>query len=172
MRTPPLLALACAASLLTWSAATLSADARPPQTLQRTPMPIQSSYPVIVTAKLAASRDFYVRRLGFEVVFEASWFVYLASGQSAIAFMSPDHPSQPPGPERFNGQGMFITLQVADAAAAFEAVQKAGARVAYPLRDEPWGQRRFGLVDPNGMWVDVVQQTEPAAGYWDKYMAR
>jgi hypothetical protein len=39
------------------------------------------------------------------VVFEASWFVYLAAtGDHAfgIAFMAPDHPSQPPGPERFN----------------------------------------------------------------------
>lgn len=135
-------------------------------------MQLQSSYPVVVTDKLRQSRDFYVQRLGFDVVFEASWFVYLASGPYGIAFMSPDHPSQPPGPEKFNGQGLFLTLQTADAAAEFKRLKEAGVAIAYPLRDEAWGQRRFGLVDPSGMWVDVVQQIEPAKGYWEKYSVR
>lgn len=29
--------------------------------------------------------------------------------------------------------------------------------------------RGFGLVDPNGMWVDVVQQIEPQPGFWEPY---
>jgi uncharacterized glyoxalase superfamily protein PhnB len=70
----------------------------------------------------------------------------------------------------FNGKGVFLTLQVADAAAEFQRLAAAGVRIAWPLRDEAWGQRRFGLVDPAGMWVDVVQQIDPAPGYWDAYM--
>ncbi len=135
-------------------------------------MELQSSYPVIVTDKLTECRDFYGRWFGFNVVFEATWFVYLASSgdQSyGVAFMTPDHPSRPPGPEAFNGKGMFLTLQVADARAEFERLETAGVTIAYPLQDEPWGQRRFGLFDPAGMWVDVVQQTEPAPGFWDRY---
>ena len=38
------------------------------------------------------------------------------------------------------------------------------------LRDEPFGQRRFGLFDPAGVWLDVVEQIEPAAGWWDRYL--
>jgi uncharacterized glyoxalase superfamily protein PhnB len=133
-------------------------------------MELQSLYPIIVTDKLTECRDFYTRWFGFQVVFEASWFAYLSSGAYGVAFMSPDHPSQPPGPEAFNGKGMFLTLQVADAKAEFERLQEAGASIAYPLQDEPWGQRRFGLFDPAGTWVDVVQQTEPAPGFWDKYI--
>ena len=135
-------------------------------------MDLQSSYPVVVTEKLAESRDFYAR-LGFEVVFEASWFVYLTvSGDSSsgIAFMSPDHPSSPPDPRAFAGDGSFLTLQVEDASAAYEEVKKHGFKIDYDLRDEPWGQRRFGMVDPAGIWVDVVEQTEPAPRFWDPYM--
>lgn len=33
-----------------------------------------------------------------------------------------------------------------------------------------FGQRRFGLFDPAGVWIDVVEQIEPAAGWWDKYL--
>ena len=35
---------------------------------------------------------------------------------------------------------------------------------------EPWGQRRFMVQDPSGFLVDVVEQIEPAAGFWDQYM--
>jgi uncharacterized glyoxalase superfamily protein PhnB len=136
-------------------------------------MQLQAAYPVVVTDKLAECREFYTRRLGFQVVFEASWFVYVTSGGDhpyGIAFMAPDHPSQPPGPEAFGGEGMFLTLQVEDAAMEFERLTTAGVSIAYPLKDEPWGQRRFGLFDPAGMWVDVVQQIEPKPGFWDSYM--
>jgi catechol 2,3-dioxygenase-like lactoylglutathione lyase family enzyme len=140
---------------------------------QEPAMQLESAYPVIVTDAIVPCRDFYVRHFAFQVVFESSWFIYLQSSVNpavALAFMSPDHPSQPPGPEKFNGQGMFFTLQVADAAAEFSKVQQSGARIAYAVRDEPWGQRRFGLFDPAGTWVDVVQQIEPAPGFWDPYL--
>ena len=135
-------------------------------------MKLEAAYPIVVTDRLADCRAFYTHRLGFKIVFEATWFVYLQApgGPYGVAFMAPDHPSQPPGPETFTGHGMFLTLQVADAAAEFERLTRAGAAIAYPLRDEPWGQRRFGLIDPAGLWLDVVQQIEPEPGFWDPYV--
>lgn len=135
-------------------------------------MKLESAYPVVVTPKLTECRDFYVQRIGFEVVFEASWFAYLVAGPESphgIAFMTPDHPSRPPGPEPFDGNGILLTLQVPDAAAECERLSQAGVSIAHPLQDEPWGQRRFGLRDPAGTWVDVVQQIEPEPGFWDRY---
>ncbi|MGH7324513.1 MAG: VOC family protein [Candidatus Rokuibacteriota bacterium] len=136
-------------------------------------MQVQDAYPIVVTDKLTECRDFYTRWFGFQIAFEASWFVYLASAGDpphGIAFMAADHPSQPPGPETFTGKGMFLTFQVADVAMEFKRLLEAGVRIAYPLRGEPWGQRRFGLLDPAGMWVDIVQHIDPEPGYWDKYM--
>jgi uncharacterized glyoxalase superfamily protein PhnB len=151
------------------------AENEKPVTAQKegAPMQLQAAYQVVVTDKTVECRDFYVKWFGFQVIFEASWFVYLASSDNpsyGIAFMTPDHPSQPPGPEKFSGQGMFLTLQVADSAAQFNRLKNAGVNIAYALRDEPWGQRRFGLFDPAGVWIDVVQQIEPASGFWDKYL--
>ncbi len=135
-------------------------------------MKLEDAYPIVVTDRLAECREFYTRRLGFRVAFEASWFVYLQSAGDrpyGIAFMAADHPSQPPGPETFTGKGMFLTLQVPDAAAEFARLSGAGVPIAYGLRDEPWGQRRFALVDPSGTWVDVVQHIDPQPGFWDPY---
>jgi uncharacterized glyoxalase superfamily protein PhnB len=128
-------------------------------------MKLHDAYAIIVTDKFAACRDFYTRTLRFQIAFEASWFVYLTSTGDrprGIAFMAPDHPSQPPGPETFTGKGIFLTLQVDDASAEFERLAASGVRIAYPLRDEPREQRRFALVDPAGMWVGVVQHIDPS----------
>jgi len=128
-------------------------------------------YPIIVTPRLGDCRDFWTRHLGFAVVFEASWFVLLrAEAESAtLAFMHPDHPSAPPGPESFAGKGLCFELQVEDAKAAFAEYERSGGPVGLPLTDEPFGQRRFGFTDPSGLWVDVVEQIEPAPGYWERY---
>jgi catechol 2,3-dioxygenase-like lactoylglutathione lyase family enzyme len=135
---------------------------------------LQGVYPVIVVdpTNVPACRDFYVHVFGFEIVFQATWFVYLSAGDNghAIAFMASDHPSQPPGPETFAGSGMFVTLQVADAAQELARLEGMGVSIAYGLRDEAWGQRRFGVYDPAGVWVDVVQQIEPVPGFWDPFL--
>lgn len=136
-------------------------------------MQIQDLYTIVVTDQLAASQAFYMRWFGFQVGFESSWFVYLLSEGDrpfGLALMSSDHPSAPPGPEPYSGKGMCLEFQVADAAAEYERLQRSGLAIAYPLRDEPWGQRRFGLADPTGVWIDVVQQIEPVAGYWQQYI--
>ncbi|MDQ3697792.1 MAG: VOC family protein [Gemmatimonadota bacterium] len=136
-------------------------------------MELQDFYPIVVTEHLAGCRDFYRQWFGLEVAFEASWFVLLKSGEegkASIAFMHPTHPSAPPGPEPFSGQGMCLEFQVADARTEYERLVRGGVALSLSLRDEPFGQRRFGLFDPAGVWIDVVEQIEPAAGWWDKYL--
>jgi GNAT superfamily N-acetyltransferase/uncharacterized glyoxalase superfamily protein PhnB len=134
-------------------------------------MRLQSFYPIIVTDELAACRDFYQRWFGLAVVFEARWFVLLGSSEAgaAVAFMRPDHPSAPPGPEPFSGKGMCLEFEVGDARAEYGRFVAGGAPLALPLRDEPFGQRRFGLFDPAGVWIDVVEQIDSAPGWWDRY---
>jgi catechol 2,3-dioxygenase-like lactoylglutathione lyase family enzyme len=140
-------------------------------------MKVRDLYPLITTPALFQARDFYVAHFGFKVLFEAAWFVYLSGPAedgtrgATLAFMSPDHPSNPPGPEAFNGLGMILTVEVEDAGAVFERLSGAGAPIVHPLTDEDWGQRRFMTRDPSGVLVDVVQQTQPADGFWERYPA-
>jgi catechol 2,3-dioxygenase-like lactoylglutathione lyase family enzyme len=135
-------------------------------------MRLKSFYPIVVTERGPECRDFYQRWFGLEVVFEARWFVLLGPGDgtATVAFMSPDHPSAPPGPEPFSGKGMCLEFQVDDAKAEYERFVQGGAPLGLTLRDEPFGQRRFGLFDPAGVWLDIVEQIEPEAGFWEKYL--
>jgi catechol 2,3-dioxygenase-like lactoylglutathione lyase family enzyme len=138
-------------------------------------MRVRDLYPLITTPALFAVRDFYVRYFGFAVIFEASWCVYLAGeadGETrgaAIAFLHPDHPSSPPGPEPFDGRGVTVTIEVADARVAYAVLTQSDAPIVHPLTDEEWGQRRFTTKDPAGVLVDVVEQREPAPGYWEQF---
>lgn len=138
---------------------------------------VRDLYPLITTPHLTEVRDFYVSHFGLAVVFEASWFVYLSgagepgSRGATLAFMHPDHPSSPPGPEVFSGKGAILTLEVSDAAGLYEKL-RGRVPVVHPLTDEDWGQRRFMIRDPAGVLVDVVEQISPKPGYWDPYLAQ
>jgi uncharacterized glyoxalase superfamily protein PhnB len=131
-----------------------------------------NTYPLITTRSLGATRDFYLTHFGMTIVFEARWVAMLSDrddGTISLGLMSEDHPSSPPGPEPFDGRGMIITVQVADASEAHDRLSRMGAPITYGLTDEPWGQRRFMTSDPSGTSVDVVEQTEPAPGFWEQY---
>jgi catechol 2,3-dioxygenase-like lactoylglutathione lyase family enzyme len=138
-------------------------------------MNYQDVYSVFVTKDLKATKDFYVKWFNFQIYFESSFFILLAavSGDKSfsIGFIDEVHPSSPPDISAMDGKSaVFLTLQVEDAQMEYEKLQKEGLNIYYHLKDEDWGQRRFGIVDPNGMYVDIVQQTTPKQGFWDQYM--
>ena len=136
-------------------------------------MHLSGMYPIVMTDRLAECRRFWVELLGFEAVFEATWIVVLSSSgsRSLVAFMSPDHPSTPPGRERFGEAGLLLTLEVEDVDAECDRLAARGVAILHGPVDEPWGQRRFMLRDPAGVWVDVVRQIPLAEGFWDRYAA-
>jgi len=136
-------------------------------------MRYEDAYPVVFVHDLAATTQFYSRTLGLDVLFESDFFVLFAlpgEARGAVAFVLEDHPTSPPdGPAISPGASAFLTLQVADAAEACEQLVSAGTAIEYPLRDEPWGQRRFGLLDPHGVYVDLVEQIEPDPDFWPRF---
>jgi len=138
-------------------------------------MKIKDTYPVFVTKQLTETKNYYVDVLQFDVAFESTWFVLLQiKGEHPhfIAFMDEQHPTSPPSMPAMDAKsGVFLTLEVADANAAYEKFIAAGREVYYHLKEEQWGQKRFGLIDPNGMYIDIVEQIEPEEGYWDQYMS-
>lgn len=134
---------------------------------------VKGMYPVVITTNIKSTKEFYTKWFGYSIVFQSSWFILLSSpgeNSSMIAFMDEIHPSTPPSPKAAKGDGLFLTIDVADSKALFDVLKKAKAEFAYGLREEPWGQRRFALKDPNGIWIDIVEQIQPKEGWWDEYM--
>lgn len=112
----------------------------------------------IVTEKLAESKAFYRDVLGFAVAFENEFYLLMRSpGGEHLSFLLPDHPSQQSlFHKSFEGQGIYLTLEVDHVDDELERISRLGVPLAVGLRDEPWGDRHFAIVDPNGVAIDVV----------------
>lgn len=118
-------------------------------------------YPIISAGNLAASKDFYQRLAGLVPVWENDWFVLLQAPnrpEVQLAFIRPDHESIPAAFRSQRPAGVVVTIEVPDAAQAFEHATRHGFAMVQQLRDEAFGQRHFMVADPDGLAVDVVQQ--------------
>ena len=112
-----------------------------------------------VTSNLKETKSFYTEVLKMEVVFENDFYLLLKvkNGTDQISFLLPNHESQqslfqPP----FNGKGAYLTIEVDNVDEVYEQMKVKKIPIAITLRDEPWGDRHFAIVDPNGIGIDIV----------------
>lgn len=118
----------------------------------------------IVTEKMAESKEFYSGLLGFGVTFENEFYLLMHTPNKSaeLAFLLPNHPSQQPlFHHKFEGRGMFLTIEVDNVDQLYEVVKNKGVEIKIPIRDEPWGDRHFAIEDPNGIGIDVVTYSAP-----------
>ncbi len=104
--------------------------------------------PNIRSDRPAETRDFFVNLLGFEVAMDMGWVVTLASPTNPsvqVTIIGNDDPSAP-----------GISVEVCDVEAVYARAVDLGLEIAYPLRDEEWGVRRFMLRAPSGTTVNVL----------------
>lgn len=116
----------------------------------------------IITTKLAESKAFYMKHLGFGVTFENEFYLLLhtPSHEAEISFLLPNHPSQDTLFHKpFQGQGIYLTIEVDDVDKMYEVMRQKHIPIKIELRDEPWGDRHFAIEDPNGVSIDIVHHT-------------
>lgn len=119
--------------------------------------------PGIVTRRVGESKSFYLK-LGFELVFENDWYVLLQLNGQELAFMQPGLDFQKPMfRHEYPGRGMWLTVELPDVDVAFDKAKASGIPIEFGPLDEPWGDRHFAVLDPNGIPVDFVRHTPPQA---------
>ncbi|MGW1410115.1 VOC family protein [Streptomyces sp. NPDC002403] len=130
-------------------------------------------YPVLATRDVAASRDFYTRHLGFEVTFEADWYVSLRrpdAPQYELALLDHTHPTLPEDHQVALRGGLLLNFEVDDVDAEHQRiVVEAGLPEVLPLRTEKFGQRHFIVAAPDGVLIDVITVVPPSEEYAAKY---
>jgi uncharacterized glyoxalase superfamily protein PhnB len=111
-------------------------------------MTVTRVVPNIRSDQPSDTRTFFVDLFGFEVAMELGWVTTLAA---------PHHPSVQitiVAGDDMAAPGITVEVPAVDAVHAI-AVER-GLEIAYPLRDEDWGVRRFMLREPGGTVVIVM----------------
>lgn len=117
-----------------------------------------------ITSGLNETKEFYQRVLGFEVVFENDFYLLMKvpGGTEQVSFLLPNHETQQPlFKPAFGGKGAYLTIEVENVDAEFDRINRLKIPMAISLRSEPWGDRHFAIVDPNGIGIDIVTYTAP-----------
>lgn len=118
----------------------------------------------IITNKLQETKEFYTQILGFGLGFENDFYLLMHTPNKSaeISFLQANHPSQKPiFQKEFPGQGVYLTIEVENIDEVYKQIKSKNVDIEIELRDEVWGDRHFGIVDPNGVGIDIVTYTKP-----------
>ncbi|MDN5288126.1 MAG: hypothetical protein JWR38_4400 [Mucilaginibacter sp.] len=104
----------------------------------------------INTPDIAAAKRFYQDVLGLDLLMDHGWITTYGSTDDMniqISFASE------------GGSGTAtpdLSIEVDDVDAALERMTKAGFPIIYGPADEPWGVRRFYVLDPFGKLINIL----------------
>ena len=113
-------------------------------------MSILRVVPNLKSDRFDESRKFYAEFLGFNVAMDMGWVMTFASPINPTAQVTVLAGSDSAGLHP------HISIEVSDVDAVHAQAVARGLEIVYPLTDEPWGVRRFYVVDPNGSVINLM----------------
>ena len=111
----------------------------------------EKAIPILPADDLRIAKQFYVEKLGFEVLFEASEDEKsgILGLQRGTIYLTLDSPMSG------HGRDACVSLQVESADAYYDEWRQR-VEVKRPPKNEPWGARTFDLIDPFGNTIFVI----------------
>ncbi|MFD7843556.1 VOC family protein [Nocardia sp. NPDC059764] len=107
-----------------------------------------------------ASARFLIEHFGFTEKMSADGFVNLTrpdAGFDVIYLRTGLGSFKPDRIAGSAGQGLLVVFVVDDIDAEYARVQGEGVPIVTPIETEPWGERYFQALDPNGIVIQLVQ---------------
>lgn len=130
-------------------------------------MKIEKLTPNLVVRDVAASMEFYRAVLGLQpaiTVPDQPPYVFgsVTAGSVEILFndqkaVAADYPALGAKPI---GGSLTLFLEVEGIEDALAAVQKSGAKITMPLKEQFYGMREFAFEDPEGWEVTIAERTK------------
>lgn len=102
---------------------------------------------VLAVNDLAASRRFYVEKLGFREDLEVEGWAFLSRGACRLRIgHCPDAQSM----WKAQDHSWFAYLHVEDISGLHRELVRKGVELWHDLAEKPWGMREFAIVTPDG----------------------
>ncbi|MFL1376003.1 VOC family protein [Nocardiopsis protaetiae] len=111
-----------------------------------------------------AAADWFVEHIGFELGVDIGWYVNTQHPRHknfSLDFVARDHGSSPEGLRGREVAGALVAFLVPDVEVEEKRLREAGLEITLPLVREPWGQYRFQVAGPQGLFVEILQMSEP-----------
>jgi catechol 2,3-dioxygenase-like lactoylglutathione lyase family enzyme len=115
------------------------------------------------TTDLAASIDFYTKRLGFTLAFQHEDFYAGVRAGGHVVHLKLVDEEDPSIAYVDLGDHFHLYLETDDVMAAAERVQLAGVRFEREVHETPWGTREFVIKDDQGHTLYFGQPRTVAA---------
>jgi catechol 2,3-dioxygenase-like lactoylglutathione lyase family enzyme len=102
---------------------------------------------VLSVRDLAASKRFYLEKLGFAEDFSVDGWAFLSRGACQLRLgHCPEARPMSEAPDH----SWFAYLHIRDAAGLYAEAVRNSVELWHPLADKPWGMREFAIVTPDG----------------------
>ena len=116
------------------------------------------------TDKVQETKEFYEKYLGATTIFEKDGYVNLKLGDisTILEIVAPQSPEDKPS----DSTGLGFNFNVDDVDLAYDEITSEKLEIVMPLTDHPWGERGFGIKDPNGLTIYIYSiRGEPTDEY-------
>jgi uncharacterized glyoxalase superfamily protein PhnB len=125
-------------------------------------MRITSHSIALTVADVQASSQFAQRHLGYRELMAAEGFASLTrEGGLNIALMQCGLPNLPEEQRQRQATGVIVAFEVDDLDAELARLKSEGAPFSMDLHVDPWGERAFQIVDPNGVIYQCLDWNGP-----------
>ena len=108
--------------------------------------------------------DWFVEHLGLELGVDIGWYASTRHPQHtnvSLDFLARGHASLPEGLRGRAVAGTLVAFLVPDVEEEERRLREAGVEIVLPLSREPWGQYRFQVAGPQGLFVEILQLVDP-----------
>lgn len=113
-------------------------------------MTVKRIVPNISFSDPERSKSFYQEIFGLDLVMDLGWILTFASSE-------PTRPQISVMSEGGSGTDVpNMSIEVDDVDLVYRNARQFGAEIVYDLTDEDWGVRRFYVLDPSGMILNVL----------------
>jgi len=118
----------------------------------------------LFVADSAASKAFYTRVFGLEVVYEDDVSAVLAMGGPMLNLLEATQAPELVAPTAVTpaaqGAALMFTIRVEDVDAVCAELADHGVRLLNGPLDRPWGRRTAAFADPDGHVWEVAQEVQ------------
>src|SRR5208282_4698276 len=128
-------------------------------------MKLKKLTPNLVVSNVEASLNFYRTVLGFQPGFtvpDAPPYVFGSVTSDSVEIFFNDHETvaedYPALGAKPIGGSLTLFIEVEGIEGVLAAVQKSGAKITMPLKDQFYGMREFAFEDPEGWVVTIAQR--------------